>query len=126
MTRALTITAKHWQGGWELWHGQEPWTQVRTLEKAHQQVIDYLDTIDETVDHSSWDIRIVPEIAHQREVQQASQAARAAQEAQEQASRASRQAVRTLKAEGLSHTDIGYLLGVTRARVSQLAQDTAA
>ena len=58
----ITITARHWSGGWELWNGDDIWTQVRTLPKARQQVIDYLDTMEENVDHSTWNITIVPEI----------------------------------------------------------------
>ncbi|MFT4295664.1 MAG: hypothetical protein QM582_09660 [Micropruina sp.] len=35
---------------------------MRTLEKARQQVIDYYDTIVSGVDHSDWDVVVVPDI----------------------------------------------------------------
>ena len=47
----LTITARRWRGGWELWHEDDCWTQVATLAKTEQQVRDYLDTIDEDHPH---------------------------------------------------------------------------
>ena len=118
----LIITAHRWSGGWELWHEDEVWTQVRTLPKARQQVIDYLDTIEEGVDHSSYDITIIPEIAHQDQVEKSMLAAREAELSAQAASTQSRAAVQALKDEKLSLADIGFIMGISRARVSQLAK----
>lgn len=40
----ITATARKWDHGWELWLDGEAATQVATLDKAEQQVRDYLDT----------------------------------------------------------------------------------
>ncbi|AHU89933.1 hypothetical protein [Trueperella pyogenes] len=118
----LIITARRWSGGWELWHEDEVWTQVRTLPKARQQVIDYLDTIEEDIDHSNYDITIIPEIAHQDQVEKSMRAAREAELSAQIASTQSRAAVQALKDENLSLADIGFIMGLSRARVSQLAK----
>ncbi|WP_230672351.1 hypothetical protein [Rathayibacter sp. Leaf248] len=55
----ITTTAHRWEHGWELWIDSEPATQVASLDRAAQQVRDYLDT---GTDHSRWDVAIVPEI----------------------------------------------------------------
>lgn len=58
MTR-IEVTATQWSGGWELAIDGEPVTQASTLDRAPQQVIDYLDTADPDADHSDVDVRIV-------------------------------------------------------------------
>lgn len=118
---AITITARRWSGGWELWNGNDIWTQVRTLAKARQQVIDYLDTMEEDIDHSTWNITIVPEIAQAAQVEQSAAASKLAEESARAASAASRKAVRALKDDNYSLADISYIMGLSRARVSQLA-----
>lgn len=59
---SITITARKWRGGWELWNDDDCWTQVANLGRARQQVIDYLDTMDESTDHSDWEIEVIPDI----------------------------------------------------------------
>ena len=59
---SLIVTATRWSGGWELEIGEQQHTQVRNLCNARQQVVDYLDTMDESVDHADVDITIIPEI----------------------------------------------------------------
>lgn len=114
----VTVTAHRWDGGWELHLDGEPITQVVTLDKAPGQVRDYLDTIAPDVDHSKWDITVMPQIgALGDEVA----AARAAAEAASAAARQSREAVRHLRGAGYSVTDAAAILGVSRGRVSQLA-----
>ncbi|QPK80776.1 antitoxin HicB [Schaalia sp. ZJ405] len=121
----LTITAKKWDsplgGGWELWNGDDCWTQVKRLAKARQQVVDYLDTVEENVDHSGWEITIVPEIPGIDEVRRAQEASEAAARAQVEAAARVREAVRALRASGVTTTDAAWLMNVSRARVSQLA-----
>ena len=63
MSETVTVTARRWSGGWELWNGDDCWTQVARLDRARQQVVDYLDTIDEDTDHSDWTIIVIPETA---------------------------------------------------------------
>ncbi|MCQ8210334.1 antitoxin HicB, partial [Cutibacterium acnes subsp. acnes] len=52
---SLIVTATRWSGGWELEIGEQQHTQVRNLCNARQQVVDYLDTMDESVDHADVD-----------------------------------------------------------------------
>ncbi|MDU0348244.1 hypothetical protein [Actinomyces sp. MRS3W] len=61
MARSLTVTASRWDGGWELELDENHHTQVAQLDRARQQVVDYLDTIDDSTEHSNWAITIVPE-----------------------------------------------------------------
>lgn len=55
----ITATARKWAHGWELWLDGEAATQVATLDKAEQQVRDYLDTEVPDVDHSTWRISVI-------------------------------------------------------------------
>lgn len=117
----ITITAKRWSGGWELWYADDCWTQVATLDRAEQQVRDYLDTVDELVDHDAWTIRVVPEIGDLGEEVAASRQATAdAAIATEAAARQARRVARRLREAGYSVTDSAAILGVSRGRVSQL------
>ena len=63
MSETVTVTARRWSGGWEPWNGDDCWTQVARLDRARQQVVDYLDTVDEDTDHSDWTITVIPETA---------------------------------------------------------------
>ena len=120
--KELNITATKWSGGWELWDDKEVLTQVRTLARARQQVIDYLDTVEEGVDHSAYVINILPELPAEAGVADALAASAEAERASLAASRASRKAVRVLRRQGFSLADIGYVMGLSRARASQLAK----
>lgn len=121
MSEPLTITARRWAGGWELWHEGECWTQVSRLAAARQQVVDYLDTVEDGVDHSGLDVVVVPDVASLGIVRQAEQRAAEAARAAELAAAARREAARSLRAEGLSVEDTAAIMGVSRGRVSQLA-----
>jgi len=117
----ITATAARWEHGWELSLNGEVVTQVSTLDKAAQQVRDYLDTIDPDVDHSEWAVDIAPELGDL--AQRISNARRSIIEAgrmQEEAARASRSVARELREAGISVTDSAAILGVSRGRVSQL------
>ena len=103
-------------------HLHDHHTQVTTLDKAHQQVIDYLDTTYEDIDHSGWDIHIVPNIELQDEVREARAATVSAVEAQLEAALLSRTIARKLRAAGFSVTDTAAIMGVSRGRVSQLVK----
>lgn len=118
----ITVTASRWKHGWELSLDGTVVTQVSTLEKAAQQVRDYLDTVEPDVDHNDWQITVVPQIGDLWErVTAARSATLQAQELQEKAARDSRIVARELRASGISVTDAAVILGVSRGRVSQLA-----
>lgn len=118
----IIITAHRWDGGWELHRDGEAITQVTTLDKAADQVRDYLDTVEPDTDHSEWSVEIRAELgALTDEVEAARAATEAATAAAMSAAKQSRDAVRHLRDAGLSVTDSAVILGVSRGRVSQLA-----
>lgn len=117
----ITATAQRWEHGWEISINNEPVTQISTLDKASEQVRDYLDTIEPDVDHTDWVITVVPDLgALGQRVLEARAATAAATVAQEEAARLSREVAKQLREE-LSVTDTAAVLGVSRGRVSQLA-----
>ena len=119
----ITATAHKWEHGWELWIDDEAATQVATLDKAAQQVRDYLDTEDPDTDHSDWTITIVPDIGDiGDEVTDARAAIEAATRATVAAAAKARAAARHLREAGYSVTDSAAILGVSRGRVSQLVR----
>lgn len=122
----LIVTAQRWDsklgGGWELLDGDHAMTQVRRLSDAHQQVIDYLDTVDPDVAHADWDIIIIPAIPQATLVEQAKAATKEAADAQATAAAQSREVARSLRASGLSIDDAAWIMGVSRSRISQLAR----
>lgn len=120
MSETVTVTARRWSGGWELWSGDDCWTQVARLDRARQQVVDYLDTVDEDTDHSDWTIIVIPEVASLDRVHAARETAARARALQEEAATAWREAALALRAEGLSVADAATIMGVSRGRISQL------
>ncbi|WP_298040582.1 antitoxin HicB [uncultured Microbacterium sp.] len=117
-----TITAHRWEKGWELRLDGEALTQIGTLDRAEQQVRDYFDTIEPDVDHSSWTIEVIADLGPlSTEIAEARAATIAASEAAASAARRSRQVVRDLRSAGISVTDSAAILGVSRGRISQLA-----
>ncbi|MDR1790828.1 MAG: helix-turn-helix domain-containing protein [Propionibacteriaceae bacterium] len=121
MNKRVTVVAKRWKRGWELWPSTGGVTQSRTLRTARQQVVDYLDTVTPEIDHAGWEIVIQPELgALLDELQSARREQERAQQLQLQASARIRAAVAKLQVAGLSVTDIAEILGVSRGRVSQL------
>lgn len=118
----IIITAHRWDGGWELHQDGEAITQVTTLDKAVNQVRDYLDTVEPDVDHSAWTVEVRADLGPLTdEVEAARAATEAATAAAVSAAKQSRDAVRHLRDAGLSVTDSAVILGVSRGRVSQLA-----
>ena len=120
MSETVTVTARRWSGGWELWNGDDCWTQVARLDRARQQVVDYLDTVDEDTDHFDWTITVIPEVASLDRVHAARETADRAGALQEEAATAWREAALALRAEGLSVADAATIMGVSRGRISQL------
>ncbi len=121
----ITVTARRWERGWELWIDDDHVTQSTTLADAEQQVRDYLDTDDPDVDHADWAIRVVPELGSLGDDVAAARAATdEAAAAVQDAARRSREVARRLRGAGFSVTDSAAILGVSRGRVSQLVSDT--
>lgn len=60
----INATARRWEHGWEIWIDGEAATQISTLDKAADQVRDYLDTIDPGTDHTDWTITITPDLGN--------------------------------------------------------------
>ncbi|MDQ1074836.1 MULTISPECIES: antitoxin HicB [Microbacterium] len=121
----IDVTATRWDGGWELAIDGDPVTQVRTLDRAEQQVRDYLDTLAPDVDHSDVRVNLIPDLGTgvSVRVREAREATAAAQERQVAAARQARTVVRELRAHGVTVSDAAVLLGVSPARISQLARD---
>lgn len=56
----ISVKATPWENGWELKIAPNQYTQVEKLADAKKQVIDYLDTVAPTQDHSDWGIHPSP------------------------------------------------------------------
>lgn len=119
----ITVTATRWEHGWELEIGPDRHTQVVTLDKAAQQVRDYLDTESPDVNHDDWEIDLHVELGSLGdEVTAAREATAQAAAASRAAAQRTRRVVQRLRASGLSVTDSAAILGVSRGRISQLAR----
>lgn len=118
----LSVTVRKWAHGWELILDEDNATQVRSLAHAEQQVRDYLDTIDPETDHHDVRVSLVPEAGQMAEqIAAARQARREAERAEAVAVERVRRVVADLRhVQGYSLTDTAAILGVSRARVSQL------
>lgn len=123
----INVAARQWSGGWELEIDEDNITQVRTLANAREQVIDYLDTVDPDVDHSEWDIHIVPELGPLTEkIVESKRASEEAARLQVEAAKLSREVVRELRERHLSVSDVATVLDISRGRVTQLEHDKRA
>lgn len=122
MSTEITVTAHKWAHGWELILDEDNATQVRSLAHAEQQVRDYLDTFDPDVDHSDTQVTLVLDQAEVTErIEQAREARQRAEATEAEAAEKIRAVVADLRhARSLSLADTAALLGVSRARVSQL------
>ena len=120
----LNVAARKWHGGWELEIVPDVhYTQVVHLSQARKQVLDYLDTVwpEGEKEHEGWEINIIPDLASlSRDLIVARKKMQEADEIRRQAAEATRQAVLALKEDGITQSDIAFLMGVSRARVSQL------
>jgi len=122
MNGTYTVRAVKWSEGWELHIDGEGVTQVRTLDKAEDQVRDYLETIHDR-DFSGAAIEVSPDLGDlAKEVKDARSAVQDASDAQVEAARKSREVAVALRKRGLSVTDSAAILGVSRGRVSQLVR----
>lgn len=123
-----TVTAKRWEGGWELHIDGIGVTQSRTLANAAQQVSDYIATLTDA-DVAPERIRVLPDLSSGllAEADKARIDVRAAAAAQEAAARRQREVARRLREEEhLSVTDTATVMNVSRGRVSQLTKGDGA
>lgn len=122
--KTINVTATRWSGGWELEISENKHTQVSSLAKAKQQVIDYLDTMYENEDHSNWEINILPRLEPtvEKQLADAKASTAAAAKAQEKAALQARRAVKAVLSTGITMTDCAAIMGVTKGRISQLAK----
>lgn len=118
----VTVIAYKWDDGWELEVDNDHHTQVRTLNRAKHQVIDYLDTTWPEVDHSGSEVEVIPDIPQCDSVMQAREATREAAEATIRAAELSRSAASGLRNTGISVTDAAAIMGVSRGRISRLTE----
>lgn len=117
---SYTVTAKRWDGGWELHIADVGVTQSRTLADADHMVRDYL-RLD---GHRDWDTAVVAMVTDLgplgKRVEAVRKRTRAAEQSQLKAAKEAREVARALRERGLSVTDTATVLGVSRGRVSQL------
>lgn len=118
--KRYNVRAERWAEGWELHIDGLGVTQVRTLDRAHQQVADYV----ETVTDSDEEIEITLSFELGGLEDKVAEARRMAEEAarlQAEAAALTRVVVHALRDDQhLSVTDTAAVLGVSRGRVSQL------
>lgn len=60
-TAPLVVTARTWDGGWDLIIDEDNATSTLRLEDAEAQVRDYLDTLEPHVDHSTVHVLVTVE-----------------------------------------------------------------
>lgn len=114
-----TAIARPWAHGWELHVEGVGVTQVRVLEHAEQQVRDLIETMTDQQPEEAVTVTLdlgplTDRVADARALTQ--QAA----ELQRRAAAESRSVVTDLRQAGLSISDIAFVMGVSRGRVSQL------
>lgn len=124
-TSHYKVTATPWSSGWELTLDDDNITSTRRLSDAHQQVRDYLDTIQPNVDHSHAHIEIHPDLGGiEIDIDKAKNEGKAAAKHQEEAAKSIRRVVLQLKVKGVSSHDSAELLGISRGRIYQLLRDS--
>lgn len=115
-----TVTAIRWEGGWELHIEDLGVTQVRTLAKAADQARDYIETFTGVTDA---EVTITPDLgALGVEVAEARRLGDEASRLQADAAVKTRKAVRHMRQEGLSVSDMATVMHVSRGRISQLLE----
>ncbi|MBA3528146.1 MAG: sigma-70 family RNA polymerase sigma factor [Propionibacteriaceae bacterium] len=116
--------AVRWEQGWELHVEGVGVTQVRTLDKAEQQVRDLVETMNDQVDASDAKVVLYPEIdGLEEDIVVARAQMRDAEEALRHAAEKMRHLTIALRDEKhLSVSDTATVLGVSRGRVSQLTK----
>lgn len=119
---AYKIAAERWSGGWELHIEGVGVTQSRTLDGAEEMIRDYLQ-ITEHPDWESAELVITPNLGGlELDAADSRAETEAASAAQVAAAARARRVAHELRAKGLSVSDMAFILGVSRGRVSQLVK----
>jgi len=117
-----TVTAKKWMYGWELHIDGIGVTQSKTLGTADQVVRDYIETLTD-MDVSDSRVVVIPELGDlDKQIESVRQKVAEADRLTQEASAARHKLATDLRAAGLSVTDVGVVLGVSRGRVSQISK----
>lgn len=118
------VRAVHWAEGWELHLGDDLGvTQVRTLDKAVDQVRNYVETLTgDTI--SAGDVRIAVDLdGLEVEVEAVRASVAEAEKMRSDAAKRLRKVVRDLRTQRhLSVSDTASVLGVSRGRISQIVK----
>jgi hypothetical protein len=114
------VEARPWEHGWELHIENEGVTQSHTLADAERMVRDYL-CVDGHSDVDTAEIEFVFALdGLEAEVDAARELTERASRDQQTAAKMWRDTAARLRESGLSVSDTAAILGVTKARVSQL------
>lgn len=123
VTFIYDVKATPWNDVWELDIEGFGVTQVRSLAKAERQVRDYIETVLERDIPGDCEFNIIPMLGELTdEVEHARELTHQAEALTRDAARESREVVQKLRRRGLSLSDAGAVLKVSRARVSQLSK----
>jgi len=115
--------ARRWDHGWEIHVSGIGVTQVRTLDRASQQACDLIATMVGTeVDADHIDL-VIDLGGLEARAQDALDLTQEAENLRQRAARGIREVTSELRQAGLSVTDIAFVLGVSRGRVSQYLAD---
>ncbi len=119
-----TVRAKRWQHGWELHIEGVGVTQSRSLASAESMVRDYVESL--TGDPVTGSVSIQPDLGGlERLALEARERTEQAQREARLAATESRRIARRLRKAGLSIGDTGVVMGVSKARASQLVSASA-
>lgn len=113
------VTAKKWDGGWELHIDGVGVTQTENLGDAEAMVRDYLDVLDLNAKTS---IELTYELGDGLDSEVAAARAATVEAANQQTAAAAktRAVARKLKARNMRHREISTVMGVSEQRISQL------
>ncbi|NMR28100.1 hypothetical protein [Crystallibacter degradans] len=125
---ALKVTAKAFRSG-NWWAIEVPevagvFSQAKRLDQVAEMAADAVAVI-KGVDPKSIEVTVIPDLPQaQLDVVEASrQMAKQAEESRFEALLLSRRAIKDLKASGLTVRDIGFMLGLSPQRISQLVPE---
>ena len=123
-TERYNVIARRWKHGWELHIEGLGVTQSKTLATADAMVRDYIESLTDRAVPSDAVITITPDLgAIGEQVTNMNSLYALADRSEREASRTKQKIVFDLRTLGYSVTDMAVILGVSRARVSQLLRN---
>lgn len=123
-TERYSVFAKRWKHGWELHIEGLGVTQSKTLATADAMVRDYIESLTDRAVPSDAIITITPDLgAIAEQVTNMNDLYALADRSEREAAKTKKKIVFELRSSGYSVTDMAVILGVTRARVSQLLRN---